>query len=351
MVSAKKLGIRCFIVLVSIIACVTALHPNATYAAGPSITITPDAIAPNSTMTITLNGFTPEEMVTIWQTLPNESVIEHGTMQVDTYGNASLAWFADPLYPHGTHYISARGNTSTRTAIQAFHIMPVETLPTDYGHAHSPCTYPPTKFAYSPCPSTPCGPLLSVEGAIHIAATRNGNTFTFTFNDFMPQETVSIWLKTPHYTTIDLGTRRANERGTLSYTLPLGASETEGTYHLTMYGNTSNQTGTATFAFQDTSAQACADMPAYVRIIPSTVQQAGIVTLQGASFGAGEPIHGWITLADSQSMPLFSSQAKRDGSFCQAIYLPDTVAPGTYPLTVLGYYSTRRATTTLHIRR
>ncbi len=348
MVFTKHVGIRCSIAFVSIIAWFIALPTNATYATGPSITITPNTIPPNSTMTITLNGFTPEEMVTIWQTLPDESVIEHGTMQVDTYGNTSLAWFADPLYPYGTHYISARGNTSKRTAIQAFHMMPVETFP-NYSPARSPCISNPTAFAYSPCPNIACEPLLSVEGTIHISAIRNGNTLAFTFNNFIPQETVSIWLKTPQYTTIDLGTSSANEQGMLSYTLPLGASETEGIYHLTIYGNTSNKTGTATFKFQQSMAQPCADMPAYVRIIPNMVQYTGIVTIQGSSFGAGEPIYGWVTQADSRSVPLFSSEAKRDGSFCQTMYLPDTMAPGTYSLTVLGYYSTQRATTTIHI--
>lgn len=288
-------------------------------AAAASITMTPSVTPQNTTVTIELSGFRPNEIVTIWQTLPDFSVIGHGNYEVDETGSATLSWFADASYPTGQHYMSARGNTSRRIAITGFELNLGE------------------------------GQVSDLQMSVSTSVDPQGTTFRFSTVGFSARETVSIWLRSPSNQVIDLGQVTSSREGTFDFTLLMGGEDAEGEYHLTAYGNESHKTSITSFVLVRGDMLTGAIGSPVLRVSPSTAMQHTNITIEGESFGSDENVAVWITMPDARVVPLFEIDTEVDGYFVKEIQLPTSLIPGVHEITAYGKSSSLRAVTTIQV--
>ncbi|NJP06059.1 MAG: hypothetical protein HC837_10755 [Chloroflexaceae bacterium] len=176
--------------------------------------ITPGRVTQNNTITMFLNGFFPNESVTVWQTFPDLSVEMITDVSVDGAGNNDLSLFLDASLPTGRHYFSARGNFSGFVAIGF-----VDLLPRDAAIASR----------------------VSVE-----IAFVDGDIVVFG-SGFEPRETVSMWVNMPDESVRNFGRSRTDKMGDLEYERKLDPQYGPGLYTLVAQGNTSGLTGLAVF--------------------------------------------------------------------------------------------------------
>lgn len=285
---------------------------------GSTIVVSPYVMQQNTTATIELSGFRPNESVTMWQTLPDWSVIGHGNYEVDERGNATLSWHADPSLPTGKHYMSVRGNNSRRIAITEFEVVLAE------------------------------GMAGNTQMSVSTTTDAQGSTFRFNAVGFGEREMVSVWIRTPGDQVVDLGHVISSKEGAFDYTLPMGGDYAAGTYHLTAYGNKTNSTAIASFELQRGDTLNASSSP-MLYVYPSVVEQSNNITIEGESFGSNENVSSWITMPNGRTVALFEKTTERDGFFVVDIQLPDEVIPGKHTITVFGKMSGLRATTTIEV--
>jgi len=287
-------------------------------AQGAEIVMTPDATPQNTTVTIKLSGFRPNETITLWQTLPDLSVVSHGNYNVSEKGEATLLWHVDSSSPTGHNYMSARGNTSRRVAITSFELTLGE------------------------------GMAANLPMSVSTTTDSQGNTFRFSAVGFGSHEYVSLWLRTPTDQVIELDEVLSSREGTLDYTLILGGDKAEGAYHLTAHGNTTQSTAIAEFNLVRGDLLSAPGMPT-LNIYPRTLQQYSTVTIEGNHFGANEDIAAWITMPDARVVPLFETTTENDGFFVVEVQLPAELTAGMHQVTVFGKSSGLRYIETIQV--
>lgn len=320
MVLMRRFGVLSSLVALAVLVGMFALPATTrTFAQGASITMTPSTTPQNTTVTIQLSGFRPNEIVTLWQTLPDFSVIGHGNYEVDETGSATLSWFADASYPTGTNYMSVRGNMSRRIAITPFELTLGEGLSSDLQ--------------------------MSVSSSID----PQGTTFRFSAVGYSSREIISIWLRTPTNQVVDLGQVYSSKEGTFDFTVLMGGQEAEGEYYLSAYGNDSQKTAIAVFELQRGDLLRNAVSSPKVTVSPRSAQQSGRITIEGESFGSSETVSVWITMPDARVVPLFEIETEEDGYFVRELQLPTILIPGTHYVTGYGKSSGLRAVTTLTV--
>lgn len=285
---------------------------------GSTIVVSPYVMQQNTTATVELSGFRPNETVTMWQTLPDWSVIGLGNYDTDKFGNAVLSWHADPSLPTGKHYMSVRGNNSRRVAVTEFEVVLAE------------------------------GMAANTQMSVSTTTDEQGNTFRFNAVGFGEREMVSVWLRTPGDQVMDLGYVISSKEGSFDYTLPMGGDRAAGVYHLTAYGNKTFKTAIASFELQRGDTLNAVSSP-MLYVYPTTVEQGNSITIEGESFGSQENISSWITMPNGRAVALFEKTTERDGFFVVDIELPEEVIPGKHTITVFGKMSGLRATATLNV--
>jgi len=320
MVLTKRFGIISSLIASIVLLLVGLLAAPATtiQARGASIVMTPGVVPQNSTVTIELSGFRPNEVVTLWQTLPDWSVVSHGDYEVDGNGDATLSWHADAALPTGQHYMSARGNNSRRLAVASFDITLGE------------------------------GMTSNLPMSVDTMAESQGNSFRFTAVGFGSREYISVWLRTPSNEVVDLGEVVSSKEGSFDYTLFLGGDKAEGEYYLTAYGNKTNFTAIASFDLVRGDMLEAAESPT-IYVYPSTARQGGSITIEGENFGGSEDIAAWITMPDARVVPLFETDTENDGFFVIDVELPNGVTTGMHHITVFGKSSGLRAVSTVEV--
>lgn len=318
MVLTRRFGIISSLITVVLFVGLFAVPATTTQAQGASIVMTPDTTPQNTTVTIQLSGFRPNEVVTLWQTLPDLSVVGHGNYDVNEKGEATLLWHVDASTPTGRNYMSARGNDSRRVAITHFDLTLGEGMAAD------------------------------LPMSVSTTVDNQGSTFRFSAVGFGAHEYVSVWLRTPTNEVIDLGEVLSSREGTFDYQLFLGGDKAEGNYHLTAHGNTTNNTAIASFDLVRGDMLSAPTTPT-LSIYPRTLQQNSTITIEGNNFGGDEDITAWITMPDARVVPLFDTRAENDGFFVVEIQLPSSVISGMHHITVFGKSSGLRAITTIQV--
>lgn len=318
MVLNKRFGIISSLITVVLFVGLFAIPATTTRAQSAGIVMTPDTTPQNTTVTIKLSGFRPNEVVTLWQTLPDLSVVGHGNYEVDEEGEATLLWHVDASSPTGQHYMSARGNDSRRIAITHFDLTLGEGMAAD------------------------------LPMSVSTTVDNQGSTFRFSAVGFGAREYVSIWLRTPANEIIDLGEVLSSREGTFDYKLFLGGDKAEGAYHLTAHGNTTNNTAIASFNLARGDMLSAPSSPT-LTVYPRTLQQYSTITIEGNNFGGDEDITAWVTMPDARVLPLFESKTESDGFFVEEIQLPSSLVSGMHHVTVFGKSSGLRAITTIQV--
>jgi hypothetical protein len=316
----KRLGVFGSLLTIAFIVGLFA-SPATSQAVGAAIQVTPNTVPQDSDVSIKLTGFRPNEIVTIWQTLPDDSVIGHGNHEVDENGNATVAWYVKPSYPTGLHAMSARGNRSRRIATTHFRVTLGE------------------------------GMSSNVHMSVSSVANEQGTSFKFSAVGFGSHEAVSVWLRTPADSLTPLGQIMSSDEGVFDYELTLGGEASEGTYHLTAYGNESHNRAIATFELKRGDTLQRAVSSPKVIVTPKVARQSTLVAIEGQSFGSRETIAVWITLPDARAIGLFEIQTEQDGFFATDIMLPEELTTGTHYVTAFGKSSGLRAVTELEVIR
>lgn len=316
----KRFRIIASLIVVMLCVGLFATSATATYAAqGATIVLTPNTAPQGSTVTIELSGFRPSEVVTLWQTFPDKSVVGQGDYEVNVDGEATLSWVVDSSYPTGIHSMSARGNKSLRVGVTRFEVTLGE------------------------------GMVSNVPMSVSTITDSQGSIFRFSAVGFSSRELVSVWLRTPSDEVLDLGEVLSSREGTFDYELIMGGSYAEGSYHLTAYGSKTQNIAIASFELVRGNTLEAASAPTVFISPRGNVVQASIVTIEGINFGADEDIAVWITLPDARVVPFFETKTENDGFFVVEQQLPTNLTTGTHYLTVYGKSSGLRAISSFEV--
>jgi len=281
--------------------------------------IQPGSVPQNSTVTISIVGFRPGELVNIWQTFPDTRSFSLGNVTVDSLGRSVLSLFLGSVNPTGIHTFGARGSQSRRETTASLEI----TL----GEGNAPSE--------------------TVQIGVSATDEGSGTTFKFIGAGYKANELVSTWVRLPNDQVIGSGQVYANDAGIFRQQVKLNANFPEGTYYLTGYGNMSGLTGIISFDFRRVATVRPA-RDVKLTILPDQVRQYGRFTLEGENFGMKEDVSSWLTLANSNTaLPLFDKVKTSDDGFF-AVDLSVLATPvGTHTITVYGKTSGKYATVTL----
>ncbi|NJO06004.1 MAG: hypothetical protein HC876_11060 [Chloroflexaceae bacterium] len=273
-----------------------------------TLTVLPETAPQNSTVTITLEGFQPEEPVTIWMTLPNYATEQVGDYTIDETGGFTLEYLMAASRPRGQYAFTARGNWSNRRASDLFELTLGEGVPAD-----SDVT-------------------LALESSEVLA---QGDELVFVGNGFQARERVSIWINLPTDTIEDVGAAITERDGTFRYTLSLDSNYPEGRYQITAFGNESNLTAITDFVLQRGQLPSF-DLPVLF-INPSQVRQFERIRIEGQNFAGEETVSVWMTLNDGVVVQMRETTTDADGNFAFEVVLDASRYPvGRHQVTAFG---------------
>src|SRR4051794_30552925 len=133
-------------------------------------------------------GFTPGELVGLWTTLPDYAVVglDDDDIAADADGKFAVELYLPESLPTGTHWFSARGQTSGNGGVASFYLQP----------GNGPATRAGTRVGFTP--ST-----VKQEDVTELA----GSGFT-------PWENVSLWITEPSGAVFTIGSIVADSNGT-----------------------------------------------------------------------------------------------------------------------------------------
>jgi hypothetical protein len=258
-----------------------------------TLSVSPGSAPQNSVVTFAFAGFGDSDIVSLWLTLPDQSVLALGDVEVSDAGDGSLDVFLDSSFPVGVHYFSARGNRSGALAR--------------------------TRFELTSGGSTDNSP--GVEIAVDSETLPQGECFTYTGSGYAGGEALGVWITRPDGSVLGLSDIATAADGSFEDVICFGRLAKEGTYRYTAYGKQSDQTGIATFVLQRGDYLSTPAGNATLEVQPGTAKQLDVVTLVGKGFLPGELISLWLTLPDGRVITLFEGYTE-DGSFAEEIQLP-----------------------------
>lgn len=184
--------------------------------AGTLLRLSPATARQLDSVELAASGFTANESVALWVTLPDGAVAGLGQAQADSSGKFSVSLFLSGALPVGRHYFTARGNRSGNTAITPFVLQ--------YGNG------------------------LDVQGATIAAdsgSIQQRTILEVSGKGFAPNESVSFWLTLPNGSVLNLGDVTVDSEGVLALTLYLAQDLPVGTHYLSFWSNESGQVGFA----------------------------------------------------------------------------------------------------------
>ncbi|NNJ13363.1 hypothetical protein EKD04_023845 [Chloroflexales bacterium ZM16-3] len=121
--------------LVALLALIISAFAAPARAASASLIINPTSISQDDTVSLTLSGFTPKEIVSFWLTLPDYSVESSGDLVADVDGAVSGYMYISVGMPVGTYSLSARGNSSGMLATAQMEVKAAVGVPASSGVA------------------------------------------------------------------------------------------------------------------------------------------------------------------------------------------------------------------------
>jgi len=308
--------------LVALLALIMSALATPARADGASLTVSATSVTQDDTISLTLSGFTPKEVISFWLTLPDYSVEASGDLVADTDGAAAGNLHIAIDMPVGAYSVSARGNSSGLLATARVEVK-----------------------AAAGAPASP-GVILNVEQR----SLPQGECFYFTGVGYQGAERIAVWLRTPDGAVTNDGLEGefpADSGGGFSYSICFGRLAAEGTYAFTAYGKESAQTGIVEFQLQRGDYLSAPAGGAVLFVDPATAHQLDTVSIVGGGFEPGERVSLWITLPNGVVLDLTSGFTD-DGTFQQDVVLPP-LPVGTHYVSAYGQTSGLRAVATLDL--
>lgn len=276
--------------------------------ASASLTVQPEVAPQNSSVTLTLAGFQPEESITLWLTLPNFATEAIGDYKASKTGDLVLEYRMAATRPQGQYAFSARGNLSGARATALFELTLGEGVPPDSNVS------------------------VTLESS---SVLEQGDEFIFVGRGFESRERISLWINLPTQTIEDQGFVIADREGNFRFTLALDSAYPEGAYQLTAFGNRSELTGIVDF-FLTRGQLPSFDLPVLF-VNPSQVRQTETIRIEGQNFAGNERVSVWMTLNDGVVVQLQEVRTDQDGNFGFSLRLEATRFPaGRHQITAFG---------------
>lgn len=297
-----------------------------------SVQVIPGTVAQNTTVKIRLSGFRPEEVVTVWQTLPgpdpqisNGPTHSIGNYKVSLQGDLTFSWHVAGTNPIGVHVIGARGNKSLREASTPFTV-------TAGNVQHR-------------------GDVIDMS--IDAPVVHQGQTLKISAMGFKPGERIGVWITRPDGSVKELGQAIASQEGVMDFEFTPDGSYAVGIYHLSAQGTKSGVLSVTRLQIVGGRG----DMPQTevktprLTITPSTAQKGGKIKIEGQNFGSDEDVSIWTTSASGQTVHNLGSvsdddgrhplkvHTEEDGFFVKVIDLPPELPTGRHVVTARGHMS------------
>lgn len=249
-------------------------------------------------------GFEPGELIGLWVTLPDGSVvgIDDDDLEADDDGAFAVELGLGGGLPVGLHRFSARGQTSGNGAIVPFYLMPGQGPQVTVG----------TQLSFSP------------------AVAKQLDTVELSASGFAADEQVSLWLTLPDGAVVSLGNFTADGSGTFGAAFFLPGELPVGRHYVTAHGNTSGNTAITMLTLEYGNGLSVPGARLAANL--GSAQQRTILSLTGEGFAANESVSFWLTLPNGAVLPLGEVNVDSEGVLAVDIYLAEDLPVGTHYL-------------------
>jgi hypothetical protein len=268
-------------------------------AQSPTLSVTPNTVAPGERVSLAGTNFQPGETVSVSLVGLNGTVVL-ASAQAAPSGSFGISGVAIPANaPQGVATLIATGNSSRLSANAQLTIRAT---------------------------------------AVHLTLSSStvvaGNTVGATGSGFIPGETVTLILQRSTFTPINVGTVIADANGNFNINLAIPAS-LSGPYTVSAYGQSSGRVATASLQIQGvpTSKPAISVIqPGHTAGTPYSVSPGGLLEVVGSNFPANAAIT--LTLSGfNVTSTLGTVRATSAGAFGPiGLTVPASVPPGSYIL-------------------
>lgn len=171
----------------------------------------------NSTANIFGRGFRANEIVDVWITFPDGSVLGYPSQFTSDVGSFSTSFHFDPLFPTGTYHFTARGRDSGYQVIASFNLASQSSTPNGWAQL-----------------------VVLWRHKSGITATQD-EQFEIAGQFFEPYEAVSVWATLPDNSVRPLPLQVTNEFGEFFALVQLDGRLPTGTYKFTAEGQRSGR--------------------------------------------------------------------------------------------------------------
>lgn len=249
-------------------------------------------------------GFNANELIGLWVTLPDGSVVglDNEDVKADAAGVFAVELGLGGGLPTGLHRFSARGKSSGKGAIVPFVLMPGKGPETTAG----------TRLAFSP------------------ATARQLDTVELLASGFAANERVSLWVTLPDGAAVGLGEIDADSNGLITGSLFLPGELPVGRHYFTARGNSSGNTAITPFVLQYGNGLNVAG--ARIAADIGRAAQRSVLELSGGGFAPNESVSFWLTLPNGAVLGLGDINADADGNLAVVLYLSEGLPTGTHYL-------------------
>jgi hypothetical protein len=287
-------------------------------------------------------NFFPNEVISIWITQPDGTVLDYPQQVASDIGNFQSSFIFTNVHQTGKYTFTALGTLSGYQVFAPFELRARSSTPSGWAQL---------RVAYPAQPSTRQNGGIAVTGAL-----------------FSPGEYVGLWMTLPNNAVRSLPTQVADGNGDFFAVIDLDERLPIGRYSITAKGVSSGRLQIASFDVTPGSFQPApvdnpaGSVPAVVtsnvgnsefgalategaaRVAVTFVDRSGatdVVRVEGSGYAPDEPIGVWMTFPDGDVLGMASLNVDSSGAFSVDVDLGVVLAAGRYRVSVQGVESGR----------
>jgi len=296
-------------------------------------------------------NFFPNEVISVWITQPDGTVIDYPQQVASDIGNFQSSFVFTNAHQTGRYTFTALGTFSGFQVFAPFELRARSSTPSGWAQL---------RVAYPAQASTRQNGGVAVTGAL-----------------FTPDEYVALWITLPNNAVRSLPTQLADGNGDFFAVIDLDERLPVGRYSITAKGIASGRLQIASFDVTPGSFQAASfanpadpvpaviesnvgNQPGFVALTTGTVARLTVTLLErsgatdvvrvtGSGYEGNEPVGVWMTFPDDAVLGLASLTAGSDGAFSVDVDLGLTLGSGHYRVTAEGVNSGRLVIATFDV--